>query len=98
MQISVNVSHFRTGSVSRSGGTATKISLAPMSMPAAFGSNRGCSTGLLRPALLLRAFVGPDLLAADSRWFNFDVVSPIVRANGPSRAQKRYSFDRNQSG
>src|SRR5208337_5679340 len=35
----VNVSHLRTGCSSRSAGTATKISLAPMSMPAELDSN-----------------------------------------------------------
>ena len=34
---SVNVGNDRTDSVSRSGGTATKISVAPISTPAAFG-------------------------------------------------------------
>src|SRR5712691_13215171 len=40
---SVNVSNSRTGRSSRSGGTATKISRAPISMPPALGSRHGRS-------------------------------------------------------
>src|ERR1035437_5001438 len=56
---SVNIENTRTGFSSRSGGTATKISLAPISIPPAFGSQSGRSSRhipfRLRPRLLLLA-------------------------------------------
>jgi len=72
----VNVAHFRTGSVSRSGGIATKISLAPMSMPATFGSNRGCPRAYLAHLFCCgppSARTGWWLTAADLDW-----TSPLL--------------------
>jgi len=44
---SVNVGKTRTGFSSRSAGTATKISRAPMSIPPAFGSRSGRSSSVI---------------------------------------------------
>src|SRR3954468_1069269 len=54
----VNVSNTRTGCSSRSGGTATKVSRAPISIPAALGSRQGRSSKHI-PFRLLRR---PDRL------------------------------------
>jgi hypothetical protein len=51
---SVNVENTRTGFSSRSAGTATKISLAPISMPPAFGSSSGRSSRHIPFRLRLR--------------------------------------------
>jgi len=54
---SVKVEDTRTGFWSRAGGTATKISLAPISIPAAFGSRTGRSSGHIPFRLRLGLFL-----------------------------------------
>ena len=66
---SVNVAKTRTGFSSRSGGTATNISRAPTSIPAAFGSNSGRSSRhipLFRLCTFDFAFCGCRLLQGES--------------------------------
>jgi hypothetical protein len=96
----VNVPHLRTGSESRSGGTDTKISLAPMSMPAAFGSNiepPGCPD---RFGCLLRwplADPGPRRPRTSCCCVFLDMPIPFALATGQA-AQTKDSFNRNQFG
>src|SRR5665811_1836958 len=103
---SVNVENTRTGFSSRSGGTATKISLAPISIPPAFGSKSGRSSRhipfRLRPRLLLLAL--PLLAWAFSSadfggcFFGLD-IHLILSAQATAKSRKgKHSFNRNQPG
>ena len=64
---SVKVENTRTGCSSRSGGTATKISLAPISIPAAFGSSMGRSSRHIPVRF-------PPLLPGPAAGFSFPVL------------------------
>src|ERR1035437_7080248 len=103
---SVNVENTRTGFSSRSGGTATKTSLAPISIPPAFGSQSGRSSRhipfRLRPRLLLLAL--PLLAWAFSSadfggcFFGLD-IHLILSAQATAKSRKgKHSFNRNQPG
>src|ERR1035437_6475182 len=98
---SVNVENTRTGFSSRSGGTATKICLAPISIPPAFGSKSGRSSRhipfRLRPRLPWPASV---FSSADfgGCFFCLD-IHLILSAQAPAKSRKgKHSFNRNQPG
>src|SRR5262252_708190 len=98
---SVKVENTRTGCSSRSGGTATKTSLAPISIPAAFASSMGRSSRhipfLLRPRLPVPAavFSSPSGLECFFCWDMLVILS--AQAEAKSR-KSRYSSEGNQPG
>ena len=98
---SVNVANTRTGFSSRSGGTATKISLAPISIPPAFGSKSGRPSRhipfRLRPRLPLPASA---FSSADSGGCFFCLgIHLILATQATAKSRKgKHSFNRNQPG
>src|ERR1017187_227594 len=97
---SVNVAHTPTGFSSRSGGIATKISLAPISIPPALGSRSGRSSRhiplRLRPRLPLLAFA---LSSASGACFSCSDIYLTLSTQATAKSRKwKYSFKRNQPG
>ena len=97
---SVNVANTRTGFSSRSGGTATKISLAPISIPPAFGSKSGRPSRhipfRLRPRLPLLALA---LSSASGACFCCSDIYLSLSTQATAKSRKgKHSFNRNQPG
>jgi len=92
---SVKVANTRTGFSSRPGGTATNISRAPTSIPAAFGSNTGLSSKHIPWFRLRRLGFVSRACRLPSRVFFTGCSLSELQATAKLR-HRRYSSKRNQ--
>jgi hypothetical protein len=94
---SVKVANTRTGFSSRPGGTATNISRAPTSIPAAFGSNTGRSSKHIPWFRLRRLGFASRACRLPPRVFFTGCSLSELQAKAKLR-HRRYSSKRNQLG